>query len=186
MVVSLQYYLEYCTTPISPNCHPLEVSKGGLFLHMPYVPLPHSICNGRGHGGVCLIGWLPYVRHLWVCHSLHSDIFQVEEELDHKGKPYWADFKCNLYHRSMEKISKSIIHPSQHGMVVDCANNNSHCIFPFIQDISANTEELWVHWQSSYLGPSRSWTWFADGWLCWQEVPTPPNHAQSIVFLRSI
>src|SRR5260221_11539553 len=37
MVVSLQYYLEYCTTPISPNCHPLEVSKGGLFLHMPYL-----------------------------------------------------------------------------------------------------------------------------------------------------
>src|SRR5258708_4221810 len=26
------------------------------------LPLPCSICNGRGHGGVCLIGWLPYVR----------------------------------------------------------------------------------------------------------------------------
>src|SRR5258708_2894102 len=63
MVVSLQYYLEYCTTLISPNCCPLEVSKGGLFLCMPYL-CPHSICNGRGHGGVCLIGWLPYVRHL--------------------------------------------------------------------------------------------------------------------------
>src|SRR5258708_15362985 len=37
MVVSLQYYLEYCTTWISPNYHPLEVSKGGLFLHMPYL-----------------------------------------------------------------------------------------------------------------------------------------------------
>ena len=37
MVVSLQYCLEYCTTPISPNCFPLEVSKGGLFLHMPYL-----------------------------------------------------------------------------------------------------------------------------------------------------
>jgi len=37
MVVSLQYYLEYCTTLISPNCCPLEVSKGGLFLHVPYL-----------------------------------------------------------------------------------------------------------------------------------------------------
>src|SRR5260221_13312787 len=37
MVVSLQYCLEYCTALISPNCHPLEVSKGGLFLHVPYL-----------------------------------------------------------------------------------------------------------------------------------------------------
>src|SRR5260221_6043852 len=44
------------------------------------LPLPCSIHNGRGHGGVCLIGWLPYVRHPLVCHSLCSGIFQAEEE----------------------------------------------------------------------------------------------------------
>ena len=41
----------------------------------------------------------------------------------------------------MEKIFESIIHPSWHGMVVDCADDNVRHIFPFIQDISADTEE---------------------------------------------
>src|SRR5260370_41145923 len=42
MVISLQYYLGYCSTPISPSYCPLEVSKGGLSSCMHYLYLTIS------------------------------------------------------------------------------------------------------------------------------------------------
>src|SRR5260370_39243857 len=42
MAISLQYYLGYCSTLISPSYHPLEVSKGGLSSHMHYLYLAIS------------------------------------------------------------------------------------------------------------------------------------------------
>ena len=66
---------------------------------------------------------------------------QYPQEADHKGKPYWANFKCNLYHHSMDKIFESIVNPSWYGMAVHCADDNVCHIFPMIQDISADTEE---------------------------------------------
>jgi len=105
------------------------------------LPLPLNIRNSKGHGGVCLVGWLPYVGSSSICCPFYSNVFQVDEESEHKGKPYWADFKHNLYHCSMERIFELIIGPSWYGMVINCADNKACCIFPFIQDISADTEE---------------------------------------------
>lgn len=67
--------------------------------------------------------------------------FKVDDEAAHKGKPYWANFKRTVYHKCVEKILESITFPSCYGMLVSCADRAVRRIFPFIQDISADTEE---------------------------------------------
>ncbi len=50
----------------------------------------------------------------------------------------------------MAKIFESIIGPSQHGMLVACADKVVHCIYPFIQDASLDMEEMWADsWQQN-------------------------------------
>jgi len=45
----------------------------------------------------------------------------------------------------MAKIFESVIGPSQNGMLVNCADDISHKVFPYIQDLSADMEEMSVN-----------------------------------------
>src|SRR5260370_35455950 len=45
----------------------------------------------------------------------------------------------------MAKVFKSIIGPSKNGMLVSCADGIRRRIFPYIQDLSADMEEMFVN-----------------------------------------
>ena len=69
----------------------------------------------------------------------------MEEEAASSGHTDWANFKRKVYHDCMAKVFKSIIGPSQNGMLVSCADNISRRIFPYIQDLSADMEEMFAN-----------------------------------------
>jgi hypothetical protein len=68
----------------------------------------------------------------------------LSEGADAKGQPDWANFKCQIYHDCMAKVFESIIGPSQNGMLAECADGISRQVFPYIQDLSADMEEMLV------------------------------------------
>src|SRR5260370_40292598 len=61
MAITLQYYLGYCSTPISPSYCPLEVSKGGLsacvhYLYLTISAMARDVVESAWLGGYLMWG----------------------------------------------------------------------------------------------------------------------------------
>src|SRR5260370_39852675 len=139
MAISLQYYLGYCLTPISSSYHPLEVSKGGLSSRMHYLYLAISAIARDVVESAWLGGYL-----MWGVHqSIVLSILMFSRLMRNQSiKGSHTGLTLSTTYIIIVWIFESIIGPSQYRMVINCADNKACHIFPFIQDISANTEEL--------------------------------------------
>ncbi|KAK0494264.1 hypothetical protein EDD18DRAFT_1077607 [Armillaria luteobubalina] len=104
--------------------YPIIVRLGNLPLH---------IRNGQGVGGGHIIGCLPIIK----------------EEAKHKDKPYYADFKRDIWHKAFKFILSPIKGKSKLGAWVQVAGGmeTTPChlyLFPTIMILSADYEEQYV------------------------------------------
>ncbi|KAJ8096372.1 hypothetical protein PM082_011534 [Marasmius tenuissimus] len=90
--------------------------------------IPADIHNGGGIGGGRIVGWQPV----------------IEEELEHKNKPSWANMKCIVWHMAFFKIIESLILMSQVGMVFKCGDGVKRLLYLVVLALSADYEEQCV------------------------------------------
>ncbi|KAG8735672.1 hypothetical protein FRC10_010281 [Ceratobasidium sp. 414] len=97
--------------------------------------LPRSVRNGRGVGGGRIVGLLPV----------------VEKAPKGVGATTFANFKCNVWYRGMEKLLDTIRMEAKFGYAVNlelhCALNlekKAWRLFPTIPILSADLEEQYV------------------------------------------
>ncbi|KAG9076184.1 hypothetical protein FRC06_009651, partial [Ceratobasidium sp. 370] len=97
--------------------------------------LPRAMRNGQGIGGSRVVGLLPV----------------VDEAPAGLGAAAFANFKCNVWHRGMEKLLETICMESQFGYAVELElhrmlnlEKKLWKLFPNIPIISADLEEQFI------------------------------------------
>ena len=103
--------------------HPVIVSLANL---------DSSIRNGNGHGSAAIVGWMPTVGSSLHArpHSHASYRRQVEPNATEEGKTGWANFKCNVWHRSAEVMFEPVYGPSHTGYTAACGDGDIHKLGP--------------------------------------------------------
>ncbi|PBK61347.1 hypothetical protein ARMSODRAFT_850222, partial [Armillaria solidipes] len=88
--------------------------------------LPVDIRNGNGVGGGRAVGWLPIVPEL----------------PEHKRKPYFADFKREVWHAALNRILQPVYQASKLGEWVQVPGRSEPIhVFPVLLMLSADYEE---------------------------------------------
>ncbi|KAI6032389.1 hypothetical protein EDC04DRAFT_2605206 [Pisolithus marmoratus] len=73
--------------------------------------------------------------------TFKKEVVHVKEVKEHSGKPWFANFKNTVWHKSFRKLLQMVEKESETGCWVKCWDGVTHCFFLVILILSADYEE---------------------------------------------